>query len=201
MTISYPHNPPSTPTAKGIKFTPRFAVASTESVFTYHQQVYEYQGQSWQLSVELPPMRRETAEAWIAWGLALNGSVGTFLYGDPTGATPRGTGGGTPKVDGAGQQRSKTLDTKGWTSGALVLKAGDYIQIGNRLHKVLADVTAAGDGTATVDVFPRIRDELVDEATITISNTKGLFRLAEPMSWTVGEAVIYGLSFEAVEAL
>lgn len=202
MTITYPLAMPTAPVAKAITFKPKFAVASTESPFTFQQEIFEHQGQCWIASVQLPPMPRALAEAWVAWGLALNGSVGTFTMGDPVGKAAQGTPTGTPKIKGAGQQASKSIVTDGWTANTLILKAGDYIQLGTNLHKVLQNVTSSSTGEATIDIFPRVRDALTDNADIVVANTKGTWRMAgNGFSWDIGEAQIYGISFECREAL
>jgi hypothetical protein len=199
MTITYPYDPPASDLVK-ISFSPEFAVGQSMSPTTFQGEFFEHVGQRWVASIRLPPMIREDAEEWVAWGLALNGTLGTFRIGDPMGATPRGALGGTPVVDGAGQQLSKTLATRGWSASTLVLKAGDYIQLGNRLHKVLTDSTSDGSGDLTLDIFPRVRDALTDGQAITTTNTKGIWRLSRPLDWSIG-AVMYGMSFKAVEAV
>ncbi len=202
MTITYPLTPPAT-IARGIQFTPVSVVAESTSPFTLEQEIFEHQGQMWKATVQLPPMEQDDAEDWISWGLALNGRAGTFLFGDPVGQTARGTVAGTPLIDGAGQQRSKVLNTKGWTPGSAIFQAGDYIQLPNyRLHKVLTDTTADGGGLAALDVFPRVRDVLVDSDPIIVANTVGIWRIdGDIPAWDIREAQIYGIAFTAREAI
>ena len=206
MAITYPLTPPASVPAE-ITLSPLAVVGVSASPFTLEQEVFEHQGQAWQMEVSLPPMARPEAEEWVAFLLSLNGRAGTFLMGDPVGAAPRGTALGTPLVDGAGQQRAKTLATKGWTADAAgVLLPGDYIQIGAgaaaRLYKNLTAVNADAAGEATLDVWPRIRDSLADGAAIVTAATAGVWRMASnQMTWTVGEAQVYGISFACVEAL
>lgn len=202
MTITYPLTPP-TDIAKAIRFSPVAVVAQNTSPFTLEQEVFEHMGQMWRVTVQVPPLEKDQGEKWASFFLALNGIQGTFLLGDPVGQTPRGTPTGTPVVDGAGQQRSKVLNTRGWTPNTEIFKAGDYIQLdGYRLHKVLVDTTSDGAGDAALDIFPRIRDELLDGTTIITENTVGIFRLEENIpSYEVAEAVLYGINFNCREAL
>lgn len=201
MTITYPLTPPAT-IAKGIRFNPNFAVASSKSPFTFEEEFFEHQGQEWRASIQLPPMEESEAEDWVAFQLALNGRVGTFLLGDPVGQTPRGTVSGSILVDGADQQRSKVLNVKGGNVGETILP-GDYIQLtNNRLHKNLTLATIDGGGLASLDIFPRVRDILVDGATIVTSSTVGIWRLSDNIAaWDVREAQIYGINFGIVEAI
>ncbi|MCK5611034.1 hypothetical protein KAR91_54680 [Candidatus Pacearchaeota archaeon] len=199
MTIIYPLTPPAD-IARGIRFNPQTAVAESTSPFTFEQEIFEHQGQMWRATVQLPPMEQAEAEEWVAFGLALNGRAGTFLFGDPVGETPRGTVSGNILVDGAGQQRSKTLTVKGGTTGQTLLP-GDYIELpNNRLHKNLTLQTIDGGGLATLDIFPRVRDVLIDGGTVVTSNTVGIWRIDGDISaWDVREAVIYGINFTARE--
>ena len=199
MTITYPLTPPAD-IARGIRFNPQTAVAESTSPFTFEQEIFEHQGQMWRATVQLPPMEQAEAEEWVAFGLALNGRAGTFIFGDPVGETPRGTVSGNILVDGAGQQRSKTLTVKGGTTGQTLLP-GDYIELpNNHLHKNLTLQTFDGGGLATLDIFPRVRDVLIDGGTVITSNTVGIWRVdGDIPAWDVREAVIYGINFAARE--
>jgi hypothetical protein len=97
-------------------------------------------------------------------------------------------------IDGA------TPSVTGW------LKAGDYIQLGSagtsRLHKVLQDVNSDGSGNVTLDIWPHLRSSPADNATVIISNPKGIFRLASnETAWTVSDLLLYGITFGASEVI
>lgn len=206
MAISYPLTLPSHTGRRSMELRATNAVTVERSPFTYASQAQASAGQMWQADVTLPPMKRADAEAWVAWLVSLRGGFGTFLMGDPIGATPRGAGGGTPVVNGSIQTGEDlnidgcTPDITGW------LKAGDYVQLGSgstaTLHKVLADVDTNGSGQATLTLWPHIRTAPSDNATVTISNTVGRWRLSSnESSWSVNEASIYGISFSCMEAI
>lgn len=205
MTISYPISMPSTDIAK-IKLVANNIVGISVSPFTAAQQVYRYSGQYWEADITLPPMKREVAEYWISFLLKLNGAYGTFLLGDPIGATARGVATGTPLVKGASQS-GNTLETDGWTTSTTgILKAGDYIQLGSgstaKLHKVLDDVNSDSSGNATLTLFPDLRSSPSDNAAIVVTSPKGIFRLSSMQTiWDVNEASVYGITFGAREAL
>lgn len=201
MTISYPLTPPSTPGFKRFSMTALSAVGLSKSPFTFVSQAQKFAGQSWAVEATLPFMERATAEPWIAFLLSLNGPHGNFLLGDPTGKTPRGQATGTPVVNGSGQT-GQVLNSSGWAVSITgILKAGDYIQIGTRLYKVLADANSDGSGLATLDIWPAIRESPANGATIITTNTKGVFRLANNTYslWDVAEEKIYSVAFSAVE--
>ncbi len=206
MPISYPLSLPTTAGIMRVRLVANDVVGVSQSPFTAVQQVYRYSGQFWEADITLPPMKRADAEYWISFLLKLNGPFGTFLMGDPNGATARGVATGTPLVNGAGQTGNE-LVTDGWTTSTTgILKAGDYIQLGtgatSRLYKVLDDVNSDGSGNATLTVWPDLRSAPADNAAITVSDTKTNFRLnSAQTSWDINEATIYGLTFGAREAL
>lgn len=202
MSISYPLTLPSTKSPARISFTSSSAVAVSRSPWTYNSQVQAFSGQVWLADISLPAMERADAEQWISFLLKLNGQEGTFLLGDGAAKTPRGTAAGSPLVNGA-SQTGQSLITDGWTSGSAVLKAGDYIQIGQRLYKVLNDVTSDGSGNATLDIWPRLRESPANNDPIVTASCVGLFRLASNQTplFSVDAAKLYGLGFNAVEAL
>lgn len=207
MAISYPLAHPATPVFRGLVWTVVDVIAASASPFTLSEEILEWPGDAWACSVDLPPMDRIEADAWIAWLLALRGRRGTFHLGDPTAKTPKGIATGTPLVDATQSAGGRTLATKGWTtSTAGILKAGDMIDFGagdsRRLHRVLADANSDGAGKATLDIWPALRDAVAGDTAIGTANCKGTFRLADNRrSWDVAEAQNYGLSFSAVEAL
>jgi hypothetical protein len=91
----------------------------------------------------------------------------------------------------------------GWTafSGAVVTLVQNYNQ---RLYKSLTDVTSDGSGNAAVEIFPRWRtgDAVADGDPVTLTNCKGIFRLADNRrGWDEDESSTYYIDFKAVEAL
>lgn len=208
MAETYPLAMPSTAFAS-IRLIARNAVTVSASPFTFSQQVYRHQGQGFEADITLPAMKRADAEEWVSFLLRLRGQYGTFLLGDPNGATPRGsasTTAGTPVVAGASQTGDE-LNIDGLPISVTgYLKAGDYIQLGSgasaTLHKVLEDVDSDGSGAATLNLFPAVRTAPSDNAVITVSNCKGNFRLnVNETSWDVNTASIYGITFGAVEVI
>lgn len=206
MAISFPVQVPSLTAIRSVRFHALDAVGVNTSPHSFSQEIYEHQGKRWGIEVQLVPMARADAEAWIAFLLSLRGRYGTFELGDPVGQTPRGAATGSPLVKGAGQTGG-TLSTDGWTAGVTgIVKAGDWIELGStrRLHKVLQDANSDGSTNATLELWPgpRVGQAPGDNDVITVSGTKGTWRLARNLrSWSVEVAQVFGLSFEAVEAL
>lgn len=202
MAITYPINLPSTPAPSEVRIAPRSIVAVAVSPFSGAQQAYQHQGQFWQADITLPPMRTADAAPWMAAFLQLNGRYGTFRLGNAAMQTPRGAATGTPLVKGA-SQTGQSLITDGWSASVTgILKQGDYIQIEDRLYMLMIDANSDASGNATLDIWPRLRAAPADNAVITTSNCKGLFRLtSNEMPWVHKPADIVELSFSAVEAI
>jgi hypothetical protein len=209
MAITYPLAFPTHTGVSGVNLVARNVIGLTSSPFTLATQVHKFQGARWEADISLPLMKREDAEIWIAFFMKLYGSVGSFLLGDPNGATPRGsaaTAAGTPVVNGASQTGNE-LDVDGLPASASgYLKAGDYIQLGSgstaRLYKVLDDVNSNASGEATITLWPDLRSSPSDGAAIVVSDAKGVFQLSTPITnWQINNAGFYQMSFGAVEKL
>jgi len=206
MAIVYPLALPTTAIPSRMLMRMINAVALSQSPFTFEQQVFEHQGGMWAAELSFPPMERPTAEELISFLGKLRGRNGTFLLVPFSAKTARGSGAGTPQVDGAGQT-GLVLNTKGWTASSTgVLLAGDYLQIGtastSRLYKNLNDADSDAGGLATLDIWPRLRESPANSATIKLTNPEGVFRLAQnDSSWDISTATIYGLGISAMEAL
>ncbi len=71
MAISYPLSTPTTIGIESIELRAVNAVATSQSPFTFKQQVVAHQGQRWEASVNIPSVRRDKAAAWKAMLTAL----------------------------------------------------------------------------------------------------------------------------------
>jgi hypothetical protein len=194
MALSYPLATPTTIGIESIELRAVNAVAVSQSPFTYKQQVISHGGQKWEASVNIPSVHRDKAAEWKAMLVGLKGQAGTFLLGDPDYATPQGTVSSCVLSGDAGDDNATVVMTG-------TLKAGDYIQLGSgsgsKLHQVLLDQ----DGDGTIQIWPSLRSTY-SSATVVFNSPKGVFRLATNMtSWSINNASIYGISFEAVEAV
>jgi len=72
------------------------------------------------------------------------------------------------------------LIVDGGTPSALVLKKGDFFQLGtgaaSQLYMVIKDLTLNGSGAGTVEFAPRLRSSPADNATLTLTSPKGVFQ-------------------------
>ena len=199
--LSYPLTLPTARRPASVAFSGNASVGMNVSPFTRASQKYVWQADYWSWDVTWGQMSRPAAEDLIGWLLGLNGREGTFLMGDPSAVTPRGTWAGTPRVNGANQQ-GRSLVVDGFAAGATGA-AGDYFQLGSssnsRLYKLAKAFTADGSGNATLDFWPQVRPTVNDNDFIISSNTVGIFQLSSnKMPWDVNN-VIYGFSFQCEE--
>jgi len=194
MAIIYPLNTPTSIGIEGIELRAVNVVSTSQSPFTFKQQVVSFPGQRWEASVSIPPVHRDLAAPWKAFLTSLKGQAGTFLLSDPDYATPQGDV-SSCVLTGSVRSGTATVVMTG------TLKAGDYIQLGSgsssKLHQVLVDQT--GDGS--LEIWPDLREDYTD-ATVTYNNAKGVFRLATNItSWSINNSSTYGISFDAIEVL
>lgn len=223
MAITYPLSIPSVLKVRDSRITMGDSVALASSPFTNNQQVQRHPGQLWRADFTFAPVKAADAGAARAFLASLRGQWGTFYLGDTANKTPRGTAavgsGGYAYISGAGQT-GESVVTAGWAASSAILKAGDYIQLGcvneftsefsdeffgdpvARLHMVLKDVMSAADGTATLDIWPRLRSSPINGATIVTSSPVGVFRLSEnERGWDSDVGRIHSFTLSAVEAI
>jgi len=194
MAISYPLSTPTSIGIETIELSAVNATATSESPFTYKQQVISHGGQRWEASVTIPSVRKDLAAPWKALLVALKGQTGTFLLGDPDYETPQGTISSCVLTGTAGVGEATVVMTG-------TLKAGDYIQLGSgasaRLHQVLQDHS----GNGTIQIWPSLRIAYTNE-TVVFNSPKGVFRLSSgETSWSINNSSLYGISFDAVEVI
>ncbi|WP_420239214.1 hypothetical protein ACOBR2_06425 [Telmatobacter bradus] len=188
---------------QSIEWTNNEAVATTQSPFTGAVKTYDWGASWWSAQVSFNKMDRRSYSAWSAFLLACRGGVNTFLLGDPKARYPLGSALGTPTVNGA--QTGYSLVTAGWqASQQCLFFAGDYIQIGNRLYRITANVASDSTGAATLPIWPNLRaDNQVDALPIITRDCKGLFKL-KPTATTgsVTTDALWGIgALEIIEAI
>jgi len=199
MAISYPLSLPNQTTIRAVEFRAINAVAYSQSPFTFSGQTHTYSGQQWAVDITLKPMRRDDAEAWVAWLLSLRGRHGTFLLSDPISNSIRGSATAVSISGSAGDETVQATATNGQT-----LKAGDFIGLGtgtdSTLHKVLVDYTGTGSA-ADLEIWPALR-KTRSGVSADLTSAQGLFRLASNETiYNVNQLAVYGISFGAAEVV
>jgi hypothetical protein len=211
MAITYPISLPTDSAGQptNTTFRIRRIVGQSASPFTGEQQTFRHQGEWWEAEVTLPPMKHALAREWVAKLVSMRGVFGTMLLGDWDARTPRGTASssaGTPLVNGGSQSGNSLVIDGATTSQTGYLKAGDYIQLGSglssRLHMVVEDADTDASGNATLSIEPALRTSPSDNTPLTVSNTKGVFRLVtNETEWDANAVSVYGITFAVTEYL
>ena len=187
MTVSYPLSWPSAIAPRSSRIRMHDVVAEDRSPFTGESQTHEHQGKWWTFELELPALSTAQGRVMAAFLANLRGRRGTVMLGDFWQESPRGVGTGTPVADTTGsptpnRAREDVLKVRGLTTSTTgILLAGDYLQLGSgsgaRLHMVTEDADSDGSGKASLTIWPPLRADVTDGASITLSAPKGVFRL------------------------
>lgn len=156
MTVTYPIEMPTDVIGiSNITLTARNAVGMSQSPFTYQQQIFRHPGQAWGASISIDPVNREFGEPWVAFLLALEGSSGTFLLGDPLGACPRGAlrdASSWVLADGVWRDDGEWLDNIDWAEDASDLVFANPTVDGAQLPDTRT-VTVKGLAVSTANLF------------------------------------------------
>lgn len=158
-------------------------------------------GSRWRSDVILAPMAMKDARPVLAWLENIQASGDFFTLGDVESRVPQGAATGTPLLDGANQTGS-SLSTKGWTASVTaLLKAGDFIQIGDELKRVVSDVNSDAGGNAVVHITPPMRGSFADGISLVTADTSAVMRLIDnsQASFNSGADGVVSIRMSAVE--
>ncbi len=203
MTVTFPITLPIFPAFVSFDMTITHQIGRSISPFTSVTNVQEFAGAFWTMQARLPRMLVADADEWFGALASLRGGFGTFLLGDPDHTSPRGTGNGTPLVDGA-SQTGIILNTKGWANNETVLKRGDHFQLGAGsgafLHLVTQDAASDGSGLAVIDLVPRLRASPADNDPLTIISPQGRWRLSRNTVQRASTLALHSVPLAALDA-
>lgn len=143
-------------------------------------------------------MSAEQAGRWRGFLAELRGKLNVFPLSDPTGAA------NSEPLCARQIFRVRVLSTKRWQPSIQAqLKVGDYLQIGKRLHMVIAqDAESDDQGNTTINTRAAGREAPNDGDPFILNNPTGLFRLkSNKRSWTVGPNRLFSVSYKTKGAL
>jgi len=192
----------------GIRFTSavitaRSAVGAVISPYSFSRESQNWGGERWEMSLEFLRTTRAQAAAVEAFLLRLRGGIHQVRLGDPWGSLPQGSRLGTPVVGASATAGATSFASKGWgVSQSGVLLTNDYLEIDERLYRVLADVDADANGDATIEVWPRLRESYAEDTSIRTQNPRTLWSLAEPsVTFSRDQIGLYETSVALIEHL
>lgn len=188
---------------EAIEFNAHDSTSASQSPWSGATSIYNWAAQWWTLTLTFPSMSRAQAQPWQAWLLELKGQSNCFLIGNKNEAQPLGS------YNGSGLTLASVTDLNhivlaGFpVSANNLLLPGDSIQIGYRLYKVIDAVNSSATGTATVSIFPQLRDNPAVGTPIVTTNTQGLFRLSKAdRDWSYSLTAGYTIpTIQCMEAL
>ena len=161
-----------------------------ESPWSGHVQAQRGAMERWKFTMNVRRMSPADAAEAAAFFMRLEGRLNTFRMGDPSCPYPRGRATGHPVLAVAGAAGDRTLSTSGWTGNVpLILAAGDWIQIGDQLTRVRANVASSPAGTATLEIWPKLYLPFEAGTPIITRRPVGIFRFVTDLpSWTADAA-------------
>lgn len=136
-------------------------------------------GARWTVRMEWDKLPQASSVLLEALFVRLRGQQNRLVLWHLARPSLRGSGGGSPVVNGAGQTGS-TLNVSGLpinTSG--VWLAGDMIGVGGELKMVVADVSSNASGQAQVAIEPPLRASPANGSAIVTSQPTARFILAD----------------------
>lgn len=155
-------------------------------------------GALWSCAVTFQNLNEADTAILEAFLVSLEGQANRVSLWNWQRERPRGVGGGSPLVKGAGQTGGSLLVDTAPTSVTNWLLAGDYVGVGSRLHMAVANASTDGSGEATLSLRPTLFDAPADNAPITLIKPTVTMMLAEDsVSWQVqpGQFVTHTLRF------
>lgn len=180
------------------------AIATTQSPYVPGQfQTQQWPGADlWDMTVTMPPLSDANAADWEGFLAELRGMLNVFQMGDPRRKHPLGPALGVPLCASGNLTSSTNLLTGGWAvSTSRILKRGDMLQVGYRLHRVCETVSSDGSGNCTIPVWPSLREVPTIGDPVILNNPVGLWRLADNRRNSQASKLRFGsLSFRAIEA-
>jgi hypothetical protein len=208
LTITYPLDIPLEEFSE-VEIARADTTSIQRSTFSGKDRVQEFEGDWWVLTLSYRNLSEQLGRELSAFGTALRGPLGTFVVRYPGYSVSLGTAGtvsSAPLVNGAGQAGSRVLSVKSAPADQVDwLKAGDIIQVGPdtrpHWHEVLADVDTGGSGLASIDVWPAIRQDVINNDPIVTANPKCLCRLTTSFAAGLRAPILYDITFEARESV
>ena len=157
----------------------------------------ERPGGRWRLTLTFS--RRDGLGALEAFVFRLNGAANRAVIPD-FGYQRRGAGGGTPRVNGAGQA-GLSLITSGWPANTVVLLAGDRIGVSGQMIPVAETAETNGSGNVTLTLAHPIRTAPADQALIEIDAPTARYILANQASFAADPGIFKATVLEFEEAI
>ncbi len=145
-----------------------------ESPFDGSEQTVATPGSKWLMELTMGKMEPAVARRLESFIAKLDGKTNRVRLWDF--AHPKQAVQGAPLVSEALNMRT-TLTSRGWKPSTLVLRDGDWVQVGDELKRVTADVWSDQSGTARIAFAPMLRKSHPSGTPLVVERPMGVFRL------------------------
>ena len=209
MAITYPRSLPTVPGINQYRFKLDVNIDKHISPVSKITQTLNRPGDLWHGYYSFAPKKAEEVRAMKAWLLTMKGGAKTFLGFDPVTRNPSGIANivsDTILVNGTSQVGTSLVCDGARNNGIDLLKAGDYIQIGNvgldiQLKMMTEDASSDGTGNITLNFEPSLHASPEDGAVIIFNNPVGVFQLIDndSASWEADPSTATVFAFAFVE--
>ena len=130
---------PDSPGVRQVQWDLTDLIGEVASPYSGAAQQQDWMTDFWQGMMTLPQMSADQAGQWRGFLAELRGKLNVFPLSDPYGLTPSGAANSEPLCAGQNLSRTRVLTTKGQAPSIRAqLKVGNYLQVGKRLHMVIA---------------------------------------------------------------
>ena len=179
--------PTALQSAVSISWTMEHNHALAASPFSGHVQAQRGQMERWSFTMQFQRMGRAAAQEAMGFFMRLEGNLHTFRMYDPAGRKPLGVATGAPILAENVLAGARTVATQGWQPNVPgILKAGDWVQIGDNFARLRADADSSPTGTATLDLWPKLMTAAALATPVIVRDAKGIFRFTSDFpSWAV----------------
>lgn len=149
-----------------------------ESTFNKSTTTAKFAGDRWQMTLNFENLDYEI-DALSAMMYQIGGKSGRVRI--PPYHRMGAPAAGLPVVQGGGQTGG-IMNTDGWIPNRVVLRAGQFFQVGEELKMLVEDCVSDNSGNATMMFTPWIRESPVNNAEIITKRPTGVFRLTEDVA-------------------
>lgn len=179
------------------------AGVTLRSKYTGKRQHLNFPFALWIFEGALIPMEGIDAGEWRSFMTELEGAKNTFRLPVPGSEKPlSGYTGNLTLGTGGVAVRSKSAPVTG-PANTLVLRKGDYFNIGDELKMASAPLTLSSTGTGTVAFQPSTRKAYAAGAAVQVQNPFIYLSAQDPDSgsWSLERPVRHGIKIMAIEAV
>lgn len=184
------------------KLTLKRATAELRSPFTGKRQVIAHPYAVWMFEGTMIRYDGVNAGVMRSFLAKMRGRANTVRMPVPGVTGPLSGITNNGQVNGTGQSGG-SLATYGWGASKLVMREGDYFNIGDELKMCSADVSSNGSGQCTITFEPNLRASPADNTVVNVLAPYVYLSLEgdDGASWDLSAPVIHSFKLKGVEAL